>query len=328
MYNSNRIIFLHGSETTCLEYCAQSQQNTKGITIASLNICSIIQKLDDLKVLQKSKMDILTLNETFLNNSIEDNELQISGYRAFRMDHTAVTWKTHGGGVMIYCSDDRDVRVLDNGAFCTPNIESIWLEMKLPNSKPTIICSVYRPPDSKVEDIRTQYDNLEISHRHDIIMIGDLNVDLTKGSTNKTKLTTFMKSNKLEQLITKSTRITEQTSTLIDHIWCNNSTLYAHRGVIETGLSDHSLIFCCRKCQKLSKAKKMIEIRSRRNFDPTVFEAEAIDTDWSEIFLEDDVDIAANLFQSKFMLIVDKQMPVITIRTRIHQSPWVSSEFL
>ena len=34
------------------------------------------------------------------------------------------------------------------------------------------------------------------------------------------------------------------------------------------------------------------------------------------------------MFQTTFMQILDKHMPIVTIRTRIHQSPWVSNEFM
>ena len=58
------------------------------------------------------------------------------------------------------------------------------------------------------------------------------------------------------------------------------------------------------------------------------FEADVVGTDWTNVFQENDVKKAALLFQLTFMQIVDKHMPVITIKTRIHQLPWVSNEFL
>ena len=53
----------------------------KGITYASLNICSVYRKLDDIKLLLKhSKSDSLFLSETWLNRSVGDLELAIPGY--------------------------------------------------------------------------------------------------------------------------------------------------------------------------------------------------------------------------------------------------------
>ena len=190
--------------------------------------------------------------------------MSIEGYTMFRHDRTRASGKSHGG-ILVYCTEERDVNQIENGAFCTPNVESLWLQMNFPNSRPTIICSVYRPPDSNLNDssndLQTQIDLLEISHRSDIIILGDLNVELLSPSVNKTELTTFVRNLKLEQLC-RATRVTTTTSTLLDHIWCNNSLLYAHRGLLDTGLSDHTLVFCCRKQKKLLREKKVIEIRS------------------------------------------------------------------
>ena len=137
-----------------------------------------------------------------------------------------------------------------------------------------------------------------------------------------------MKQLRLEQLITSPTRITNLSNTVIDHIWCNNSELYAYRGVIDTGLSDHSLIFCARKKAKISREKQIIEIRSRRHFDELAFAKDVADIDWTPVLTEPDIDTATCLFQLLFMDIVNKHMPVKRIRARIKQAPWVSSEFL
>ena len=288
MQASKKIIFPQTENTGCIDYCSQALNNTKGITLASLNICSITRKYEVIKILlEKSRIDLLALIESFLYRSIEDSELTIEGYRIFRHDRTSASGKNHGGGIIVYSSEERDIKPIDNGAFCTPNRETLWLEMKLPNSRPTVICSIYRPPDATVEEglaeLQNQFDSLEISHRSDIIFLGDLNVELIKPSTNKTRLTNSMKNRKLDQLINKATRVTVTTSTLIDHIWSNNPLLYSHTGLLDTSVSDHALMFCCRKRRKISRAKRTIEIRSRRNFNPSEFEKDVTNTDWSEV---------------------------------------------
>ena len=55
----------------------------RGLFIAHLNVRSLLGKLDELKFLIKSNsksFDVLTLSETWLNTSISDAEIQISGY--------------------------------------------------------------------------------------------------------------------------------------------------------------------------------------------------------------------------------------------------------
>ena len=63
----------------------------------------------------------------------------------------------------------------------------------------------------------------------------------------------------LEQIITRPTRVTDQTATLIDHIYTNSPNNVSQSGVIDLGLSDHDLIYCTRKTS-LPKSHKHNEI--------------------------------------------------------------------
>ena len=63
----------------------------------------------------------------------------------------------------------------------------------------------------------------------------------------------------MEQIIRRSTRITDQTATLIDHILTNSPDKVSQSGVIDLGLSDHDLIYCTRKTS-LPKSHKHNEI--------------------------------------------------------------------
>ena len=59
----------------------------KGITFESLNIRSLTRKIDDIKTfLHHSELDYLALNETWLNNSIADCQLNIDTFHRFDQD--------------------------------------------------------------------------------------------------------------------------------------------------------------------------------------------------------------------------------------------------
>lgn len=59
----------------------------KGITMAHLNTRSLVNKIDELRLFfQGNKIDILTISETWLDGSIEDGEISISGYQMVRKD--------------------------------------------------------------------------------------------------------------------------------------------------------------------------------------------------------------------------------------------------
>ncbi len=67
----------------------------------------------------------------------------------------------------------------------------------------------------------------------------------------------------LKQLIDSPTRITEKTSSLLDHILTNAHEKISQSGVVNVGLSDHQMIYCTRKIWKQKfKNHKDITIRS------------------------------------------------------------------
>ena len=73
-------------------------------------------------------------------------------------------------------------------------------------------------------------------------MLGDLNVDLlpTAKSLNRAKLAEIFDIYGLEQVINAPTRITANSSTLIDLCITNASTNVANSGVMHLSISDHS----------------------------------------------------------------------------------------
>ena len=59
------------------------------------------------------------------------------------------------------------------------NIETIWSEITLPNSKPFLSCTAYRPPDSKSSWIDLFEEELSAAQSTglEIILMGDINID-------------------------------------------------------------------------------------------------------------------------------------------------------
>ena len=76
----------------------------------------------------------------------------------------------------------------------------------------------------------------------------------------------------LSQLKDCPTGITCNTSTLIDHILTNTPENISQSGVIDTAISDHSLIYCTRKIPKGKYNRhKEITFRSLKNYSADVY---------------------------------------------------------
>ena len=70
----------------------------RGFKIAFLNICSLTCHYDELCVFMEDRtIDILGLNETRLDNTIADSQIDIEGYDILRRDRNR-----NGGGVAFY----------------------------------------------------------------------------------------------------------------------------------------------------------------------------------------------------------------------------------
>ena len=101
------------------------------------------------------------------------------------------------------------------------------------------------------------------------MILGDINVNFFEQNCSLFKnYKSILDLFNFKQLIKNSTRITDTSSTLIDHIICNNESKICQSGTVCVGLSDHHLIYCTRKVLKsqISSNHKVIKIRSLRNY--------------------------------------------------------------
>jgi hypothetical protein len=83
-------------------------------------------------------------------------------------------------------------------------------------------------------------------------LLGDLNCNMLESSSHVTKrLTSLMEMYQLSQIITKPTRLTQTTASLLDVCGItSNSENVVSADVVPLGISDHNLI-----CSKESRAE-------------------------------------------------------------------------
>jgi len=75
----------------------------------------------------------------------------------------------------------------------------------------------------------------------------------------------------IKQIIDKPTRITEHSRTLIDLIFTNIDQRIVQSGVLQTSLSDRSLIFCVMKAGVPKLPPRKFEYRSFKNYNKNAF---------------------------------------------------------
>ena len=109
----------------------------RGSVMAALNINSLLAHLDDLKVfVLDSKIDVLAINETKIDSSVNDNEIYLPGFEVVRKDRS-VNGRS-GGGVCIYLRSNINYQIRDDDVMTNLNV----LSSKLSDPTPDLLLSV------------------------------------------------------------------------------------------------------------------------------------------------------------------------------------------
>ena len=210
--------------------------NKRGLHFIHLNINSVLSKIDELRIIvNKSKASVIGITESKLDKTVLDGEINIDGYELVRSDRNR-----HGGGVACYIRNDISFDV--RGDFSN-EIENIFLDIFLPKTKPILIGILYRPPDQSgfLDKLSSAISKTSCFNNQEVYILGDLNINLI--NTQKSHIPNGIKRYRefcslhgLKQLITSPTRVTENSSSLLDHILTNSTDRVSQSGVVDTSL--------------------------------------------------------------------------------------------
>ena len=119
----------------------------------------------------------------------------------------------------------------------------------------------------------------------DLFILGDLNWDWNKSplDSHTHRLKSLCTLYQLRQIINEPTRVTKSSATQIDLILLNNPESISNFGVIELGISDHSLIYVVKKLVPSKGQRKCSEIRNFKNFNERLFLAVLSAIPWEYI---------------------------------------------
>ena len=226
------------------------------LNIFSYNIRSVhknLQRIID-NASDYQKYDVLCINETNcdiskLANGLED--LIIEGFHP-PLCQAPARASCKGGGLMTYvnigiCSAD-DVEKIDLGI--EPSTDGEFLFNKIKSCKgyngTVIVGNVYRSPSKKNPTAFIEiYENvLGKLHRHNnklITISGDFNIDLIKYNSdgNTQNLIDIASNHGFIQVISRPTRVTDHSATLIDHVYTNRINNVVNSSVVTLDISDH-----------------------------------------------------------------------------------------
>lgn len=276
------------------------------IRLAHVNIRSLYPKLKDLEyyVLDK-KIDILAVSETWLDAATDTSALHINHYKFFRRDRGG-----RGGGVGLYVNTLYKVSNISTNL----NIEQLWLLIETHKKK---ICSgvAYRPPNLNYKVFIDELENsfiqcLEISDS--IYCCGDFNLDLLRvDDPSVLYFSSFVESIGCTQLINSPTRVTKNTSTLLDVIITSDGGV-TDFGVLGFPYSDHDLIHCSFAAAASPAQPVYRTYRDFKNFDHFQFYSELQGADLNYILYIDDVNAKISYLNNIILFLFDRYAPFIT----------------
>ena len=109
----------------------------RGFVMAALNINNLLAHLDDLKFFgSDSKVDVLAINETKIDSSVNDNEIYLPGFEVVRKDRSVNG--QNGGGVCMYLRNNINYQIRDD--LCDDQLECVVIEIIRTHSRPSFHC--------------------------------------------------------------------------------------------------------------------------------------------------------------------------------------------
>ena len=232
------------------------------------------------------------------------------------------------GGLIIYVHKDFECTALTEVKVPSSGWEYLCVKLshRKPKSKIYVLCNIYRKPNEIVNDLDTFSNELSTllitvkNLKHSTYVWGDYNIDLLKVKINKHYCDYFDEiiSHGFFPKITLPTRISDNSSTLIDNIFTNNIEEADISGILLNHISDHQMMFTIvENCSYVTNVPKFIDIECNDQRSMQAFLSELEDMDIYDK-LEQSVDSNPHDNYDRFITLIndakEKHLPKKTVK--------------
>jgi hypothetical protein len=333
-----------------------SQDTSKELSIIHVNIRSVVKNIAVLKNLlaKFQKMpDIICLSET--NIVLKDDKLagkmicdngkndqfipSIDGYDFIRND-----CKTKKGGSGIFVKHNLEYTMREDLLLNVNDCENVWLEIKVRNTK-FIVASIYRHPRHNYTAYQAAFVNsIEIINKSKInhYIFGDFNVNLLRYGENdgvRYYLNELL-SNNCHNLISKPTRVTMSSHTLIDHIYTNDLVNKISPVIIIDDITDHFPTYISISSSDDINNDSTFKYRDMKNFNSDKFLCD-LESNVSNIWhclnngvcriTKKSIDKLFSEFHDTFYNLVNLHAPYKTVSQKngkLSRKPWITRRII
>ena len=270
----------------------------RGLKIFHQNVNGLTRKIDMVDHMLKEmrgRINIFGISETHLNSDIMQEEVKVDIYTLIRNYRKTGP----GGGVGCFIHSDLEwQRRTDLENECA---EAIWLEIFIKNTKSLLVCNIYRPPitsnhlhpefEAAFEDMI----NSSTCENKETILIGDMNADYLQ-QWKKRNIKRIISTSGLKQLIEKPTRVTKDSSTLIDIIATTHEQNIVKTMTYANSISDHDLVGMIMKKNNRKFKPRTIYTRNSAKYNEADYKEDLNNVDWEKVAQEPNINKAWGYF--------------------------------
>ena len=204
------------------------------------NFTELLNLLDNIL---KKRPDVILLCETFLHaNNV--GRVHIPGYKFHVLNRSS----GGGGGVAIYVKSCYDAVLIDDLTKETDDCESLFIRIALEN-RTILLGEIYRKPnrpEKKFIEFLQYCAEYASQMKYEIVIGCDQNINLLNITNRQVdNLICVMNECGVIPMVTKPTRISKNSATLIDQVYCSESMYRkSHSYIVVTDISDHYPCLC------------------------------------------------------------------------------------
>ena len=278
----------------------------------------------------KHDFTVIGLSETWLNDN--DGDLHgLCGYKV--IGHNRVD--RAGGGVAVCVQDNVYLKERSDLSYFDEDCETVFIEVEEGQQRQNhnvIIGEIHRPPNQDISSFSDKMNNIVNIVRMEnktCYLLGDYNINILNYASHvqTAQFVDMMSSNGFLPLITRPSRVTATSATLIDNIFTNNIGDVNHsvQGLFITDISDHFLVFHIAKQMEIKENdtyvyKRLYNSRNRENFCVAMSNIR-----WDEISRATDTQQDFDTFHKHLIEMYNKHFPKIRIKGKYtNKKPWLS----
>ena len=282
---------------------------------------SLRYKIDELAaVFQVNKINIGCVTESWLDNNIATEAVDIDGFTCYRCDRLD---DRKAGGVVCYVDENWPCVRLQS--LEVADLETIWLMVRRPIMPRKIshiaIGVIYHPPDASsglmTSHIINSIDSILQQHPYaGVMLLGDFN------TLNDKSLRAYP----LKQLVSEPTR----GKATLDKIYTNIADWYQRPITIpNVASSDHCGIVLCPVNQKTTAVDDyaIVAVRSKSSNGKNLLAHALCNVNWNALETIDDFDSKVAYFNNCVIALLDFYLPVHYVKHHSTDKPWITDQF-